>query len=69
MLDAMTMLDVLHQPGNRPKEAKSTWIAVDMLCLVSFVHCTEAKTHCTVSNHDPIQHTMRGQSKIPCSKL
>ena len=44
------------------KEAKSTWIAVDMLWLVSFVHCTEAKTHCTVSDHDLIQDTMTGHN-------
>ena len=32
-------------------------------------HCPEAKTHFTVSNHDPIQHTMRGQSNFPLFEI
>ena len=34
-----------------------------------FGHCPEAKTHVTVSNRDPIQHTTIHQSRIPCSKF
>ena len=32
-------------------------------------HCPEAKTHFTVSNHDPIQQTTRGQSNFPLFEI
>ena len=32
-------------------------------------HCPEAKTHFTVSNRDPIQHTMRGQFNFPLFEI
>ena len=32
-------------------------------------HCPEAKTHFTVSNRDPIQHTTRGQSNFPLFEI
>ena len=40
---ANTMFHTLHQLGNRPKEAKSTWIAVDMLRLVYLVTVQKQK--------------------------
>ena len=43
MIYANTTLHALHQPGNKPKEAKSTWIAVDALWLVSFVTVQKQK--------------------------
>ena len=63
-MNANVMFHALHRPGNRPKGK------VNMDCsrhalIGLFGHCPEAKTDFTVSNHDPIQHTTRRQSKIP----